>query len=73
MPFIRWWLDGPPGSVTTVEDGASPMGRMLLMPRRGPTTRRIYGADTYPKVAVPPGWRLVFANRSWRVWAAGGC
>jgi hypothetical protein len=73
MPFIRWWLDGPPGSVTTVEGGASPLGRMLLLPRKGPTTRRIYGPATFPKVTVPAGWTRVYRNRSWRVYAAPGC
>jgi hypothetical protein len=73
MPFIRWWLDGPPGSVTTAEDGASPRGRMLLLPRKGPTTRRIYGPATFPKVSVPAGWIQVYRNRSWRVYRAPGC
>jgi hypothetical protein len=73
MPFIRWWLDGAPGTVTTVEGGASPLGRMLLLPRKGPTTRRIYGPATFPKVAVPQGWSRIYRNRSWRVYAAPGC
>jgi hypothetical protein len=46
---------------------------MLLLPRRGPTTRRIYGPATFPKVAVPRGWSRVYRNRSWRVYAAPGC
>jgi hypothetical protein len=73
IPFIRWWLNGPPGSVGTVAGGASPLGRMLLLPRRGPTTRRIYGPRTFPKVQPPAGWPLVYANRSWRVYAQPGC
>jgi hypothetical protein len=73
MPFIRWWLDGPPGSVTTVKGGASPLAKLLLMPRHGPTTRRIYGPATFPKVKVPAGWSTVYENRSWRVSAAPGC
>jgi hypothetical protein len=73
IPFIRWWLNGPPGSVRTVEGGASPTGKLLLLPRRGPTTRRIYGPRTFPKVSVPDGWERVYLNRSWRVYAAPGC
>jgi hypothetical protein len=73
IPFARWWLDGPPGSVNTVTGGASPMGRMLLMPRRGPTTRRIYGPATFPKVAIPAGQRLIYRNASWEVYAEPGC
>ena len=37
IPFIRYWLGGDPGSVGTVASGASPMGRMLLLPRRART------------------------------------
>jgi hypothetical protein len=73
IPFIRWWLDGPPGSVNTVKGGTSRLGRLLLMPRKGPTTRRIYGPGTFPKVAVPAGWKRVYANRSWLVFAEPAC
>jgi hypothetical protein len=74
IPFVRFWLDGAPGSVTTVEAG-SPLGRMLLLPRRGPTTRRIYNdrAGTFPDVTPPAGWERIHRNRSWRVYAAPGC
>ncbi len=53
MPYARFWLDGAPGSVSTVERGASPMGKLLLMPVKGPTTRRIYPPKVFPKVATP--------------------
>ena len=73
IPFARFWLGGPPGSVSTVEGRASPMGDLLLMPRRARSTRRIYNAQTFPRVAVPPGWATVYENRSWRVYAAPSC
>jgi hypothetical protein len=73
LPFIRWWLDGPPKSVNTLRDGAAPLGRMLLMPRHSPTTRPIYGPGTFPKISVPAGWTRVYANRSWVVSAAPAC
>ena len=73
MPYVRHWLDGAPGTVSTVEGGASPMGDLLLMPVRGPTTRRIYPPGIYPDVAVPEGWRTIYENRSWRVSAAPRC
>jgi hypothetical protein len=73
MPFIRWWLNGKPGTVTTVEDHESPLGRMLLIPRKGPTTRRIYGPRTFPTITAPDDWHQVYRNRSWRVYAAPGC
>ena len=73
IPFIRFWLDGEPGSVGTVASGASPMGRVLLLPRRGRTTRRIYRGGEFPKVRRPDGYVRVYRNRSWRVLAAPGC
>jgi hypothetical protein len=73
MPYVRYWLDGPPGSVSTVAGGASPLGDLLLMPVRGPTTRRIYPPRIYPKVATPAGWTTIYENRSWRVSAAPRC
>jgi hypothetical protein len=73
MPFIRYWLDGEPGSVTTVEGGEDELGRMLLMPRRSETTRRIYTPAEFPDVTVPAGWERVYRNRSWVVWAEPGC
>jgi hypothetical protein len=73
MPYVRYWLDGPPGSVSTVEGGASPMGDMLLMPVKGPTTRRIYPPHVYPQVTTPAGFTTIYENRSWRVSAAPRC
>jgi hypothetical protein len=59
--------------VSTVEGNASPMGKLLLMPVRGPTTRRIYPPKVFPEVATPQGWRTLYANRSWRISAAPDC
>ena len=73
MPYARFWLEGEPGTVSTVEGGASPMGELLLMPVRGPSTRRIYPPEVFPDVAVPAGWRTIYENRSWRVSAAPRC
>jgi hypothetical protein len=72
IPYVRDWLDGAPGSVGTVEDGASPLGRVLLVPRRTPLPRRAYGVD-FPRVTPPAAYRTVHLNRSWRVLAAPGC
>jgi hypothetical protein len=73
IPFIRFWLGGEPGSVGTVASGASPMGRVLLLPRRGWSTRRIYKPGTFPRVRVPEGYVRIYRNSSWRVYAAPGC
>jgi hypothetical protein len=73
IPFLRYWLGGGPGSVGTVAKGASPMGGMLLLPRHGRTTRRIYNRRTFPKVERPEGFVRIYRNRSWRVYARLGC
>jgi hypothetical protein len=73
IPYLRWWLDGDPKTVTTPEDGASPLGRMLLLPRRGaPLVRRFY-RENLPRRGPPAGWQEVYGNRTWRVYAAPGC
>jgi hypothetical protein len=73
IPFARYWLDGPPGSVTTVEGGASAMSRMLVVPRRTRATSRLYARRDFPPVRVPDGYRQIYRNPSWRVFAAPGC
>ena len=73
IPYARLWLGGAPGTVSTVEGGASPMGRMLLMPVAGPSTRRMYNPADFPRSKTPAGWRTLSANGSWRVSAAPGC
>jgi hypothetical protein len=75
IPFVRFWLNGEPGSVGTVAGGQSEMSRLLLLPRRNWTTRRIYNrrAGTLPLIKPPDGYRRIFRNRSWRVYAAAGC
>lgn len=73
IPGARFWLDGMPGSVRTVEGGASPMGRLLLLPRHNRSTSRIYRNNTFPRVRPPAGYRQIYRNPSWRVFAAPGC
>jgi hypothetical protein len=73
IPYVRFWLDAPPGSVTTVESGASRMGRLLLVPRRTQATVRMYTARTYPLVQPPAGYVQILRNSAWRVFAAPGC
>ena len=74
IPFLRYWLGGDPGSVGTVASGASPMGRMLLLPRRGRTTGRIYNrAARSRRSSRPSNFVRIYRNRSWRVYAVLGC
>ena len=59
MPHLRWWLDTPPFSLSTVEAGASPLQRVLVTPRDTRAMRRFY-RDQFPEVDPPAGlsaWR----------------
>jgi hypothetical protein len=72
VPYLRYWLRGDPGSVTTVEKHESPLGRILVVPRTSRVTRRFYGSN-FPRVRPPAGYVQVYANRSWRVLATPAC
>ena len=72
IPYIRWWLGGDPKSVGTVENGASPLGRLLLVPRRTRLARRFYKVN-FPVYSPPASYRKLYENRTWRVFAAPGC
>jgi hypothetical protein len=72
LPYLRWWLDGPPGSVGTIEQGASPLGPLLVTPRPSPLVRRFY-RENLPRVGRPPGFRRIYRNRSWQVFADPRC
>ncbi|MDP9385586.1 MAG: hypothetical protein M3P50_10205, partial [Actinomycetota bacterium] len=72
IPHVRYWLNGPPGSVGTVKNAASPLGELLLVPRRTRLARRVY-RENFPRVAPPPAYRPLYENASWRVWAAPEC
>ncbi len=72
VPHLRFWLDGPPGSVRTVEGVDRRVGPLVLKPGDARGVWRFYRTQ-FSRVALPPGYRQVFANRSWRVLAAPGC
>jgi hypothetical protein len=75
IPYIRFWLDGDPGSVGTIAKHASPLSDLLLVPRSARNVRRFYRTNFPRRTARrPPGWRTLYANRSWKVYASpGGC
>lgn len=72
VPYIRFWLGGDPDSVSTVEDGGRPVGRLLLLPRRSKAATRFYRAS-FPTHAAPASYRRVYENPTWQVYAAPGC
>lgn len=72
VPFVRWWLDGAPGTVSTVEDGAARPGALYLEPRRTRIPRMFFGVN-FPTAQAPRGYRVVAADRNWRMLARSGC
>jgi hypothetical protein len=70
VPYLRYWLGGKPGTVGTAEGG--PVGGPLVVPRRTFYARRFY-RQNFPTVRPPPGYKRVYENRSWRVFAARSC
>ncbi|MCW2966693.1 MAG: hypothetical protein JWM71_465 [Solirubrobacteraceae bacterium] len=72
IPYLRWWLDGPPGSVGTVEHHAGPLAKLFLAPRPTPVPHHFYGV-AFPHSKPPAGYRELYRNRSWRVFAASSC
>lgn len=72
IPYIRWWLDGDPKSVGTIESNASPLGKLLLVPRRTKLATRFY-QENFPAYAPPPTYSKLYENRTWRVYAAPEC
>lgn len=73
IPYLRYWLHAGPYSVGTVEAGASPLSRVLLVPRRTREPRFFY-KENFPRDVQPPAsWTKVAQNGSWRVWADPTC
>ena len=71
-PELRWWLDLPPFGLSTVEAGASPLQRVLVLPRDTRAMRRFYRGP-FPEVSAPAGFEPVARNAGWRVLAAPEC
>jgi hypothetical protein len=72
MPHLRWWLDTPPFSLSTVEAGESPLQRVLVTPRDTRAMHRFY-RDQFPQAEPPAGYARVARNGAWRVDAAPDC
>jgi hypothetical protein len=72
VPYIRYWLDGDPGSVRRVPPRSAPTAKLLLLPRHSKAATRFY-QQNFPKVQPPAGYRAIYLNRTWRVYAAPAC
>jgi hypothetical protein len=74
VPYIRWWLDGDPGRVGTIEKHSTALGGLLLEPRHTFLPRWFYTVNLgIAAPRVPAGYRAIYQNRSWRVYARPGC
>jgi hypothetical protein len=60
--------------VGTIENRLSPLGRLLVVPRRSKVATSFYG-PAFPKRTArrPPGWRILYQDRSYRLYAAPAC
>jgi hypothetical protein len=72
IPYVRDWLDGEPGTVGTVAQGASPPGDLHLVPRRTYLPRAFYRFN-FPDTTPPAGYERLAQNRSYRVYVRPGC
>jgi len=72
VPYLRWWLRGPPGSVGTVEQDAGSLAGLYLTPRPTRIPRHFYGPNL-PRRAPPAGYHEIYRNASWSMMAAPGC
>lgn len=72
IPYFRWWIDGPPGSVGTVRGHASPLGQLFLQPRRTFYAKRFY-KENFPTAHAPARYKTIFMNRSYRISASPAC
>jgi hypothetical protein len=72
IPYVRWWIDGPPGSVGTVRLGASALGQLFLQPRRTFYAKRFY-RDNFPSGRAPRRFQTIYMNRSYRISASPAC
>jgi hypothetical protein len=67
VAHLRYWLDGNPGSVGTVE-GSDVVPRLLLVPK--PNKRNLlFFRENFPDVAPPPGAASAYDNRSWALYS----
>ena len=74
VPYLRWWIDGNPLSINTVEPGYGPLRKLLLVPRETFYARRFYrGTGTYRRLKIPQRYTELYENRSWRVFADPSC
>jgi hypothetical protein len=71
MPYLRYWLEGKPGSVQTVEKNASPLRELLVTPRAVPHVKRFY-RENFPRVTPPRSYSELYENGSWSVYYRSG-
>ncbi len=74
VAHLRYWLDGDPGSVGTVEGrGVLVAAPELLVVPKPNKRNRLFFRENFPDVPPPPDAVSAYDNRSWRLYAAPEC
>jgi hypothetical protein len=72
IPHLRWWIDGAPGSIAPAGTPQARGAHVQLIPRRTRAMKRFYTTQ-FPDVQPRIGYRLVYRNASWKLYAAPSC
>lgn len=71
VPYLRYWRESEPGSVQSRQDPANPMRDLIMFPASPEIAQRFY--DKPPDLTPPPGFKQVYFNESWRLYASHDC
>lgn len=72
VPYLRWWLDGAPGTVGTVEDRSRARGRIVVQPARSELQRNAY-REALPDRPPPVPYLPIRETRHWLAYALPEC
>lgn len=72
VPYLRWWLEGDPGTVGTTEDASRPRGRIVVQPARSALQRNAYGEELPDRPPAAP-YFPVTETRHWTAHALPEC
>lgn len=71
VPYLRYWRGTEPGSVQSREDPDHPLRDLIMFPASPAIAQRFY--DKPPELTPPAGFKQVYFNNSWRIYASPAC